>query len=60
MSSYPDTTDCRLRMPAEHRLPRDDLLGDAVKSAKLAFDEERFFVTLMGARPKGHYANASS
>ena len=35
------------------RLPQDDLLGDMVKSAQLSAESVRFFVTLMGARPKG-------
>ncbi|CAE7221402.1 abhd13 [Symbiodinium microadriaticum] len=39
---------CTLR-----RLPRDDLLGDRVQSAELSVESERFFVTLLGARPKG-------
>ncbi|CAE7712991.1 unnamed protein product [Symbiodinium sp. CCMP2592] len=39
---------CTLR-----RLPREDLLGDRVQSAELSVESERFFVTLLGARPKG-------
>ncbi|CAE7723973.1 unnamed protein product [Symbiodinium pilosum] len=35
------------------RLPRDDLLGELVMSAQLSRASERFFVTLMGAHPKG-------
>ncbi|CAE7220880.1 abhd13 [Symbiodinium natans] len=38
---------------ALRRLPQDDLLGDMVKSAQLSAESVRFFVTLMGARPKG-------
>ena len=57
---------CTLRRPAESRirawrlfkraagrLPREDLLGDRVQSAELSVESERFFVTLLGARPKG-------